>query len=369
MSPLFYLWLYFEGKRWVTLKFVVCLSPFLIGQARNGLDSFYFYGRSVLLLWTVYVTTYAFAWALLKTKNVFRLFDELIVLNFCAAIVALLVLFTPAKDLLWNSDFSNFQGTGGWAPRLNLLTTEPSVYGQLMAPLLIFSVLRLFNKPGKRNTTYAFLIAVPLILSQSFGALSICAAGLLVMLIFKSRRFLQRRSSLLIMALGLVFVVGIVVVPNPISQRIQEILAGQDSSTQVRTVAGYLEAFKIAETKSLWWGVGPGLAKLYDTPAVLRGLGFTTVQMPNAIADVLASMGLIGVIAKLILEIFFFLRTRAWESGFRLAMFTITFIYQFAGSNMMNVQEYLMWCMAFTSIVPGLDFRRIDSEQSRIEAS
>src|ERR1017187_8623820 len=103
LSPFFYLWLYLEGKRWLTLKFVACLLPFVVMQVHHGLDSPLYYARSILLLWTVYVTVYSFCWALLKCKNIERLFEELIVLNFCAAMAALVILFTPYKELLWST--------------------------------------------------------------------------------------------------------------------------------------------------------------------------------------------------------------------------------------------------------------------------
>ena len=358
LSPFFYLWLYLEGKRWLTLKFLACLSPFIIMQVLHGLDSRLYYSRSIILLWTVYITVYAFCWALLKCRNVERLFEELMVLNFCAAMAALVILFTPAELLLWNINLTELTGLGGWAPRLKLLTSEPSVYGQLMVPLMIFAILRLFKEPSRRNFMYAGLIVIPLVLSQSFGALSICTAGLGVAVLFKSRRVLRRRNSILILGLGIFLLIGLVMVPNPISRRVSQVASGADSSTQVRTVGAFIEAYKIAESRSIWWGVGPGQAKLYDVPSVLRALGFTNAVIPNATADTLANLGFIGVLVKFILEIYLFFRTRVASSTFRLAMFVIVFLYQFTGGHLMNIQEYLLWFFAFAPLVPALDFQK-----------
>jgi hypothetical protein len=358
LSPFFYLWLYLEGKRWLTLKFLVCLSPFIIMQVLHGLDSRLYYARSFILLWTVYITVYAFCWALLKCRNVERLFEELIVLNFCAAMAALVILFTPAEELLWSTDFSALGGAGGWAPRLKLFTSEPSVYGQLIAPLLIFTILRLFNNPKRRNFIYAAIIVIPLLLSQSFGALSICTAGLAVAVLFKSRRVLKRRNSILILGLGVILLAGLVMVPNPISHRVSQVASGADSSTQIRTVGAFIEAYNIAESRSLWWGAGFGQAKLYDVPSVLRTLGFTNAVIPNSTADTLANLGFIGVLVKFTLEIYLFFRTHVAKSTFRLAMFVVVFLYQFTGGHLMNVQEYLLWCFAFAPLVPTLDFQK-----------
>ena len=362
LSPFFYLWLYLEGKRWLTLKFVVCLLPFVAMQVHNGLDSSLYYVRSILLLWTVYVTVYAFCWGLLKCKNLERLFEQLIILNFCAAMLALTFLFTPLKGVLWSLDFRDLGGGGGWAPRLMLLTSEPSVYGQLMAPLLIFTVLRLLRSPGRRNFLYAALITIPLLLSQSFGALSICTATLGVVLFPRFRRLLRRPSSLLILGLGVLLVASILFVPNPIARRTAQIVNGTDSSIHSRTTNAYILAYAIAESKSLWWGAGPGQAKLYGKHRLLLSLGFPTSVLPDSNADTFADMGIIGLLVKFILEIYLFFRTRVYTNTFRLAMFMVPFIYQFTGGYLTNVQEYLMWCFSFAPFFPWLNL------QSRVPA-
>jgi len=355
LAPLFYLWLCFEGKRWVTLKFVACLSPFTVMHLHNGIESPYYYARSVLLLWTVYVTVYAFCWALLKYRNIERLFEQLLVLNFCVAIIAFGLLFTPWKGWFWSLDFRNLGGNGDWAPRLMLLASEPSVYGQLMAPLLIFTVLRLFHNLNRRNLKYVAMIAIPLLLSQSFGAISICLAGLVVALLPRSRRLMRRKGSVLILCLGALLVVGILFVPNPIQRRAFQVAMGADSSTQFRTVYSFIAAYGLAASKSLWWGVGIGQAKLYTGTDFVRFLGFTSAVLINSVADTLADLGIIAVVIRFILEIYLFFRTRVYADSFRLAMFVLPFIYQFTGSNLMNVQEYLLWCFAFAPIFPWLN--------------
>jgi hypothetical protein len=367
LSPLLYLWLIKEGKRWVSLKFFVCLAPFIVMQVHNGLYSSFYYARSILLLWTVYVTVYAFCWALLKSKDIERLFDELMVLNLCAATLALVVLFTPAKELLWNTNLNQMTGSTGWAPRLALLTSEPSVYGQLMAPLLIFAALRLFQNPTRRNFTYVVIITIPLLLSQSFGAISICSAGLGAVVLFKFRHILRRRYAILFLGMAAIFLVGLIMIPSPISRRITLISSGKDSSVTIRTSNVYLEAYMIAKTRSLWWGVGPGQAKLYNSPRILNLLGFQKAELPNSTADVFVSLGIIGVIVKLIAEIYLFFSTGVRASAFRLAMFVIAFIYQFTGGSVTNVQEYLLWCFAFAPFFPWLNIQSVAPARVRLE--
>jgi len=54
-------------------------------------------------MWTVYIAVYAFCWALINCKNVERLFEQLIQLNFCVAILALAIRPTPLWPLLWKT--------------------------------------------------------------------------------------------------------------------------------------------------------------------------------------------------------------------------------------------------------------------------
>src|SRR5260370_25975034 len=147
LSPLFFLWLFRHGKRWITFKFLVCLLPFVIAHAVIGIDSAYYYARSSLLLWTVCITVYAFSLALLKCESIERLFERLIVLNFCAAMIAVVLLFTLFREVLWNDYSDRLEEGSNQVLRLKLLTSEPSVYAFLMAPLLVFVILHLLQNP------------------------------------------------------------------------------------------------------------------------------------------------------------------------------------------------------------------------------
>jgi hypothetical protein len=198
LSPIFFIWLYFQHKRWLTHKFILCLSPFIIAHAIQGVDSTFYYARSTLLLWSVYIASYASCRALIKARHVDRLFDQLIVLNFIAALLALVLLPTPLGNLLWTSGFSDLADMPSYVRRLQLLTLEPSHYGFEMVPLLIFAAIRLLQTPCARNCLYVAMILLPLLLSQSFGSLSFCAAALAVALLPALPRLLKKGSSAVI---------------------------------------------------------------------------------------------------------------------------------------------------------------------------
>jgi hypothetical protein len=44
-----------------------------------------------------------------------------------------------------------------------------------------------------------------------------------------------------------------------------------------------------------------------------------------------------------------------WRNYYRLLLFTFIFIYQFTGSFITNVAEYVIWIMAFTPVFREFD--------------
>jgi hypothetical protein len=353
LAPLFYIWLRSNGQRYMTQRFLLCLFPFVAMQLSHGVDSYYYYFRSCLLLWTVYTTVYMFYIALRKTRTLDKLFEQLIVLNFFAALFALGLVLTPFKMFVWN-DSEGVLETPGYLSRLALLNSEPSVYGFLMAPLLVFTILRMFHLPSKRNMLYVGLIAFPVLLSQSFGTISTCSAAIVISFVFMSPHLLKKKSTILLVLVVVLLTVVVMKTSNPLSLRINAVLSGEDSSTHSRTDKGYFVAYTLAASKSLLWGVGLGQTKLQDASQFV-GLGFLSTIIPNGIAGTFAELGLIAVILKLIFELFLFARARVYRNSFQLSMYIVAFLLQFTGSHLMNVQEYLLWILAFTPLFPMLN--------------
>jgi len=358
LSPLFYLWLIYQGKRKVTLRFVMCLAPFVAVQMFLGVDSYFYYARSCILLWTVYITVYAFAVALPRIGNLERFFEHLIAANFFIAMLAVLLIPTPLVALVWNNGEHLLDPTA-YTSRLALLTSEPSVYGFLMAPLLVFAALRLLYRPVRRNLLYMAFIVIPMLLSQSFGAISICSAGILVALLTILPNLFKQRSTRVALLGGaflLVLLVAVaLVVPNPLTARFAAVVNGTDSSVQSRTTNGLALAYLLVPPKQLLWGLGLGQTKLQDVSSPGASLGFGNAVIPNSIADMFVSFGLVAVFLKLAVEIYFFFRFRVFRNTFQLSMYVVTFLLQFTGSNLMDVQEYLMWVLAFAPLFPVMN--------------
>lgn len=356
LSPLLFLWLFKRGERWITFKFFVCLSPFVFAHATIGIDSPFYYARSTVLWWTVCITVYAFGLALRKCENLVRLFEQLIVLNFFATLIAVVLLFTRFREVLWNDYSDSFEEGSNQVLRLQLLTSEPSVYALLMIPLLVFAVLRLFREPGKRNLRYAIMILIPFLLSQSLVGLGVSLAGIGVAVLVAFRDMFRKRGAWAALGVMALLIAGLGYVQNPVSQRIVQVLAGQDSSTDSRTVSSFIVAYAVALPKSLLWGAGLGQAKLTDVSDL--GLAFTIGVIPNAVAGGFAELGIIGILIKFALECYLFFRTRVYANPFRVAMFVVVFITQLTGSYVTNVQEYLMWFLAFGPFFPEMDLRK-----------
>lgn len=353
-SPFLYLWLYLKGRRWITATFLLVLSPFILAHMVNGVASPLYYLRSLLLLWSVYIAVYAFSWALMNSNTVERLFEQLILLNFCAAILALIIRPTPMRLFLWRDEAETVASTAHLL-RLNLLSMEPSAYANLMLPLLVFAALRLLRESKQRNFIYLMMIAVPFLLAQSFGGLSIAAAGITVTLLTSYRRLLSHPKPLAILACLTIALGVLLLTQNPISERVFQVAAGGDSSTKSRTNFSFVIAYVVATSKSLWWGAGIGQAKLFDVSNL--GIGFTIGVIPNAVAGTFAEFGLIGILLRFVVELYLFFRTRVYLNSFRLAMFVVAFIVQLTGSYITDVQEYMLWCFAFYPFFPELNLR------------
>jgi hypothetical protein len=139
---------------------------------------------------------------------------------------------------------------------------------------------------------------------------------------------------------------------NAVFRRLGNILSGRDSSFKGRTFDSFLLSFDVVRKKSLWWGTGFGQFKVLglDRFREYYNTNLYTIRdvvIPNSIGDLLGTLGLAGVATKLFLEIWFFFKTAVFRNDYRLALFLFIFIYQFTGSFVTNIAEYVIWILAF----------------------
>jgi len=360
LSPFLFIWLYLQKCRWLTTKFLLVLSPFMLAHAMLGIPDPANYLWTLIHWWTAYIAVCAICWWLWKCSNLGRVFNELIVMNFSVTLIALAIRPTPLRTLLW-MDTSPIYG-GPSVLRLNLFTHEPSAYAELMFPLLIYAVLGLLRQSTMRNLAYFAMILLPLMLSQSFGGVSISAAAIAVAL-FAGRRQLLRSNRSRMLLMGLFIAIGVLlIVPNTISARIFQVISGNDGSTQGRTLFAFIGAYVVATSKSIWWGVGLGQMKMMDISSL--GFGLTN-GVPDEVAGIFAEFGIFGVSLMLAVQGYFFFKTKVYRNLFQLAMFIVAFSQQFTGSFGTDVQEYLMWFLAFNNFFPEFSMRH----NTRVEAS
>lgn len=81
LTPLFYLWIVLQGKKNILLKFFIFSSPFIISHLIIGVD-IYYYVRSVLLFFTVYIFSYAFYTLITRYNDLEGIFKKLLIANF-----------------------------------------------------------------------------------------------------------------------------------------------------------------------------------------------------------------------------------------------------------------------------------------------
>ncbi|HLH08227.1 MAG TPA: hypothetical protein VKW78_13390 [Terriglobales bacterium] len=368
LAPLLYFWVIHAGSKRVLKPFLLLSFPFLVAQVSHGIASPLLYLRSYVLIGLVYVNAYAFYVALKNIKTLSRLFEQVTMLNFFLTVIAMLLRYTPGRELFWTDEIN--LNTGQHFSRLTLLVYEPSYLAMLLTPLLIFFLYRLILGPSLRRFGYFIMVAVPFVLSESYGGFAIVSAAVFLSLLAYFRELIKRRSVLISGVLLCVIVVLVLGTDNPISKRTAEIIAGKDSSTLSRTVFSYYLSFRIAALRSLWWGVGFGQSKvLGESIVATETIGFQTAVIPNAIAGTFAELGLIGVLLRLAIEIYLFFRTKVRSNCYRMAMFVAAFLFQFTGSYVTNIAEYVIWILAFTPTFPEMNIEFVKQSAKRMVAA
>jgi hypothetical protein len=136
--------------------------------------------------------------------------------------------------------------------------------------------------------------------------------------------------------------------------RIENIFTGADSSGRGRTYEAFILADKMLAEKSQLWGIGLGQVKLLGAEIIrdfyLYPMDYTVFTIPNAAAETLAIFGWIGFSLRIFIEIALFFYTKVWTNYYRLLLFLFIFLYQFTGSFITNIAEYVIWILAFTNV-------------------
>jgi hypothetical protein len=258
--------------------------------------------------------------------------------------------------------------------RLKLLTYEASYYSTLLTPIALYYYLKMIWRKLPTPLITAVLLTVPLVLSLSFGVILAIFLSLAFTILTNFRGFFPNKNfALYLIVSGIILIICFVTFvelfpENVLVQRLNNVLQGTDTSFKGRTTDSFFLGWELAKLKSIWFGVGPGQVKelgldifrdFYNYGAFPK----ESVRIPNSLGDTLATFGLIGVGIRMILEVYLFFKTKVYSNYYRLSLFLFIFIYQFTGSFLTNIAEYVIWILAFH---PGL-FPEFDRKSANVK--
>lgn len=276
--------------------------------------------------------------------------------NMVLLVVSILALFLPLlKPYLWY-EMSISEGLPVIS-RLKMLTYEASYYSLIIIPVFAYYFLKKTMLKSKAGILLITLI-ISLILSFSFGVLAGLLVSILLVYLFNLNE-LGKKINLNYLSFSLVILLIATIVVykfyphNLVFDRIRNIYEGKDTSARGRTYESFILAWNIAKMKSVYLGIGPGQLKTLGRDYIIQFYSYSNIppaaRIPNAVAETINIYGITGLTVRFVIIIYLFFKTRVWDNYYRLLLFIFVFIYQFTGSFLFNVAEYMIWVLAFSS--------------------
>ena len=367
LGPFFYRNALRRGKSTWLLPFLAFLIPYDILHLIQGVDVLSFLNSNALFFLT-YLSVMGIYHFICDIQQPEKIMGQVLLFNGLLVLIALPFFFLPKPYQEWMWYVKKITGGTSEFPRLALFTYEASYYALLLTPVFVYFLLDLFMNNGQKHRWLTFsLCVVPLILSLSFGVIgAILLAALLVSIVWLRTIFKSNMARSVFVGSILIGLLGFWILlqfpENIVAIRINNILEGKDTSANGRTSDSFKMAWLIADMKSLWFGGGLGQIKHLVVEVVHQHFkywgDFPRYDIPNAMGETLAIFGIIGVIIRLILEAYLFFKTKVYSNYYRLLLFCFIFIYQFTGSFITNIAEYICWCIAFSPAFKQFDVKR-----------
>jgi hypothetical protein len=362
LAPYFYLNLIRRRLRTAFFPFFATLLLYDVIHLIVGVDLKSFFISNLLFVLT-YMSAIAAYHFFNRYDSLGRLFKEILVVNFILSLAAIPFFFAdpPYHEWFWYVNHLT-QGIREF-PRLAMFTYEASYYSLMFVPIAFYYMLKFaFGQIAYNKWLTMLMVIFPLAMSLSFGVLGILLLTILVLCVLNAGKLvLKKRALLIISGSLLLFIISLLVLwiyfpVNPLFVRVQNVLAGKDTSANGRTIDSFRMAWMIAEKKSFWFGSGLGQIKFLVVEIVKDHFNywgnFARYDIPNAIGEAFAIFGMTGVLLKIGLEWWLFFRTKVYLNYYRLGLFIFVFIYQFTGSFITNIVEYVIWALAFASVFP-----------------
>lgn len=354
LTPFFYLES-IKYKKLLVSKFIFFLSPWLMIHAYYGVIWFT-YLRSLVLFFSVYIFIVYFYLLLQKINNHDEIFEKIIIYNFIATIICVLLYFTNFWNLVFSSNV--LSASFDEVRRLKMLTYEPSYYSTLCVPFFFYAFWNYNMYSSIKSLFILFAISVPLIISFSIGVITCIITSLMIVILIKYKKSLSYKKICIFMA-GSIVIISFFIVDNPFIIRINDLIEGNDTSGTARTVLSLLAAIELLYSKSILFGVGFGQEKIiasaifnYGDFWIEEGIHF---RLFSTISSVLVILGFFGLVFWLCCQIYLFIKKDVYYNCYRLSLFIFIFIYQFTGSFMTNIAEYVIWVIAFSNIFNKYD--------------
>lgn len=359
LTPFILIWLI--KQRYVKPLIYACaaLIPFSVLHCIYGVDL-----KSFLISHALFISTIIFVIAaylyVSRYHDLKAVFKQIIVFNFVLVIIAIPFYFMDYsyQKLFW---YTNLFTSHKLYTRLALFTYEASYYSLLLVPVCYYYYFKIILKLQFIQGRFMLLIiSLPLLLSMSFGVIGGTLVTALLMAWLNRNSLLKYRipvmiiSFLFIASVILLFVLFAFFSDTLLVKRISNIFIGTDTSTNGRTFESFQIAWKTIHLKSTWFGCGLGQVKLL-IPKIIRTYfqhwgAVEVYRIPNAVAETLAIFGVFGLIVRFGLIFYFFVKGKVRYNYFQMALFIFIFIYQFTGSYITNIVEYVIWIFAFTPV-------------------
>ena len=365
LTPFFYYWIVVKQKTEPLSPFLLLLIPFIIAHLLQQVDV-RVYLVSLLNIICVYIFCYAFYVFLKENHTLELIFRKLLYINFILCLVAIPIYFLPVHNLFWidqylTEGFNEFR-------RFKMFTYEASHYATLFIPLFFFFFLQLMFKRNRIPTSsLVAMMLLPLLMSFSLGVIGAAFFSIMITWALYGRTLTRKKrifqfifSAVVSLFFGTIFLF-IFFPSNPLFVRIVNILSGVDSSGNGRTIDAFILAEKLLDLRNPFWGVGLGQIKIMGADTIRNFYHYDLdyiISIPNATAETLAIFGWIGLSVRIFVEIFLFFYTGVWRNYYRLLLFLFVFVYQFTGSYITNLAEYVIWILAFSSVFPQFDVKR-----------
>ncbi len=363
LAPFFYVWILIQRKTEILFPFLMSMLPFILMHFVFAGVDLKTYFISLLNIIMVYVFCQAAYTFFRLCNDIEAIFRKLLVINFFFCLIGIVFYFTPWDHLFWieqnlTTGVKDFR-------RFKLFTYEASYYATLFIPVFFFFLLQyIFMQNRTRSYLLLPMLFLPLFLSFSLGVISASILAGLAATVFYFRQLLvKKRVFNMFINIGVISVAVLLILVfyfrhNPLFTRLLNIASGDDISYKGRTSDSFILARRMLEEENEWWGIGIGQVKLAGHDMIQGYYLYVkdfVATIPNAMAETLAVFGWVGFCLKLFIEIALFFATRVWTNYYRLLLFFFIFIYQFTGSFLTNLAEYVIWILAFTNV-----FRQFD---------